>query len=116
MVVPGLRLAIFADGCFYHGCPEHGHLPKSNLEYWLPKLARNRKRDRVSRRALRKMGFAVWRFWEHELKGARMVRTQLVLHRRIKARIDLQRRQERIARSSPNADSVNSAPSTFLPA
>jgi DNA mismatch endonuclease, patch repair protein len=116
LVVPSLRLAIFADGCFYHGCPEHGHVPKSNVDYWLPKLVRNRKRDRASRRILRRMGFAVWRFWEHQLKGARMLRTQLVLHRRIKARIDLQRRQERIARSSPSADSVNSAPSAFLPA
>jgi DNA mismatch endonuclease (patch repair protein) len=59
VVVPGLRLAIFADGCFYHGCPEHGHVPKSNVGYWLPKLVRNRRRDRASRRALRRMGFAV---------------------------------------------------------
>jgi len=38
VVVAGLHLAIFADGCFYHGCPEHGHMPKSNVDYWLPKL------------------------------------------------------------------------------
>jgi len=91
VVVPGLRLAIFADGCFYHGCPEHGHVPKSNVGYWLPKLVRNRRRDRASRRALRRMSFAVWRLWEHELRGRRMARTQLVLARRLKARLDIHR-------------------------
>jgi len=91
VVVPGLRLAIFADGCFYHGCPEHGHVPKSNVKYWLTKLTRNRRRDRAKRRALRRMGFAVWRFWEHELKGRGMARTQLALARKLKARLDLHR-------------------------
>jgi DNA mismatch endonuclease (patch repair protein) len=94
VVVPGLRLAIFADGCFYHGCPEHGHTPKSNVGYWLPKLVRNRRRDRASRRVLLKMGFAVWRFWEHELRGRRMSRTQRVLARRLKAWLDHNRRRQ----------------------
>ena len=94
VVVPGLRLAIFADGCFYHGCPEHGHTPQSNVDYWLPKLMRNRRRDRASRRALRRMGFAVWRFWEHERGGRRMARTQLVLARRLKAWLDHNRRRQ----------------------
>jgi DNA mismatch endonuclease, patch repair protein len=87
VVVPGLRLAIFADGCFYHGCPEHGHVPKSNVDYWFPKLTRNQRRDRANRRALRRMGFAVWRLWEHELKGRRMARTQMALARRLKSRL-----------------------------
>ncbi|MBZ5669334.1 MAG: very short patch repair endonuclease [Acidobacteriia bacterium] len=91
VVVPSLHLAIFADGCFFHGCPEHGHKPKSNMKYWLPKLARNRKRDRTDRRALRKMGFAVWSFWEHELKGRRLTLTQRILARKLKARLDIHR-------------------------
>ena len=91
MVVPGLRLAIFADGCFCHGCPEHGHVPKSNVQYWLPKLERNCVRDLANRRVLRKMGFAVWRFWEHELNGKRMANTRVVLSRRLKAWLDLKR-------------------------
>jgi len=95
VVVPSLHPVIFADGCFYHGCPEHGHMPKSNLDYWLPKLVRNRRRDRTNRRVLRRMGFAVWSFWEHELKGRSMTRTHLVLERKLKARLDLHRsRQE----------------------
>jgi DNA mismatch endonuclease (patch repair protein) len=91
VVVPSLHLAIFADGCFFHGCPEHGHKPKSNMKYWLPKLARNRKRDRTNRRALRKMGFAVWSFWEHEFKGRRLTRTHRILERKLKARLDIHR-------------------------
>ena len=91
VVVPSLRLAIFADGCFYHGWPEHGHVPKSNAGYWLPKLARNRKRDRVSRKVLREMGYAVWSFWEHQLAGRRLARTQLALARRLRARLELRR-------------------------
>src|SRR5437879_5928610 len=39
------RLAVFVDGCFWHGCPKHGRNPDSNRAYWLPKLARNRDRD-----------------------------------------------------------------------
>lgn len=66
--VPSLRLALFLDGCFFHSCPVHGHIPKSNSEYWKPKLDRNRRRDRRSRDQLRRQGIAVYRFWEHELK------------------------------------------------
>jgi len=88
MVVPGLRLAIFADRRFDHGCPMHGHVPKSNAGYWLPKLVRSRRRDRASRRDLRRMGFAVWRLWEHELGGRRMARMRLALARRLKTWLD----------------------------
>ena len=97
VVIPSLRLAIFADGCFYHGCTEHGHVSKSNVDYWLPKLVRNRRRDRANRRVLRKMGFAVWRFWEQELKGRRLARTQLALTRKLKARLDLHRSRKEAA-------------------
>src|ERR1035441_964074 len=47
--IPSLRLVLFADGCFYHGCPRHGHQPKSNQEYWLPKLARRSEERRVGK-------------------------------------------------------------------
>jgi DNA mismatch endonuclease (patch repair protein) len=69
--IPSLRLVIFVDGCFYHGCPKHGHNPKSNKDYWIPKLARNLMRDKANRRALRETGFSVWRIWEHSFKGLR---------------------------------------------
>jgi DNA mismatch endonuclease (patch repair protein) len=66
--LPGLKLAIFADGCFWHSCPQHGRAPDDNADYWGPKLARNRERDHIARRELRRLGIRVVRFWEHELK------------------------------------------------
>jgi len=83
IVIPRLRVAIFADGCFYHGCSSHGHIPKSNLQYWLPKLARTKRRDKANRRELRRMGFAVWRFWEHSLEGKVLQRTGLTIQKRL---------------------------------
>lgn len=86
ILVPSLRLAIFADGCFYHSCPTHGRPPKSNRGYWVPKLARNVRRDRRSRRALRVLGYAVWRFWEHDLTGRAVAKTLLALEHRLAKR------------------------------
>jgi DNA mismatch endonuclease (patch repair protein) len=68
--LPGLRLAIFADGCFWHGCPAHGRTPGDNAHYWGPKLARNRQRDRLAVRTLRASGIVAVRIWEHDLKGS----------------------------------------------
>ena len=59
------RVAIFVDGCFWHGCPLHGTTPKSNVDYWVPKLARNAARDRDNNRRLADEGWEVLRFWEH---------------------------------------------------
>lgn len=59
------RLAIFVDGCFWHCCPEHGHVPNVNLGYWPEKLRRNRERDRLAGEHLRKAGWKVVRLWEH---------------------------------------------------
>jgi DNA mismatch endonuclease (patch repair protein) len=60
------RVAVFVDGCFWHCCPEHGTLPKSNADYWEPKLARNVKRDRETDAALAEAGWLTVRVWEHE--------------------------------------------------
>lgn len=83
ILVPSLKLIILADGCFYHCCPKHGHSPKSNVHYWLPKLARNVARDMSNRRMLRRMGFSVWRFWEHDLRGKALAKTQRRLQYRL---------------------------------
>ena len=61
------RVVIFVDGCFWHYCPKHGHIPKGNAIYWRPKLIRNRNRDRNVTRHLRHRGWRVIRIWEHEL-------------------------------------------------
>ena len=61
------RLAVFVDGCFWHGCPKHGRKPGSNRAYWLPKLRRNRERDSAVKRSLCSAGWTVIRLWEHDL-------------------------------------------------
>ena len=63
------RLAVFVDGCFWHGCPLHSHLPKSRRSYWIPKLTGNIVRDRQTNEQLRSAGWTVIRFWEHEMKN-----------------------------------------------
>jgi DNA mismatch endonuclease (patch repair protein) len=60
------RFAIFVDGCFWHCCPEHCHMPKTNVAYWSPKLAANVARDRKVDAALEADGWCVRRIWEHE--------------------------------------------------
>jgi DNA mismatch endonuclease (patch repair protein) len=60
------RVAVFVDGCFWHGCPEHGTSPRTNSGYWSAKVARNRARDSANDAALAEAGWAVVRVWEHE--------------------------------------------------
>lgn len=60
------RIAVFIDGCFWHGCPLHGTSPKRNADYWGPKLAANVARDRDTDQRLEDAGWHVLRFWEHE--------------------------------------------------
>lgn len=58
-------MAVFVDGCFWHGCPEHGTNPQSNSEWWATKLAANRARDEDTTRVLVQAGWKVLRIWEH---------------------------------------------------
>lgn len=60
------RVAVFIDGCYWHGCPLHLMLPKSNVAYWIPKIEANRRRDEETNRLLSEAGWTVLRFWEHE--------------------------------------------------
>jgi DNA mismatch endonuclease (patch repair protein) len=60
------RVAVFVDGCFWHGCPEHGTVPRQNVGYWTPKLAANKARDCAVDIALAGAGWRVLRVWEHE--------------------------------------------------
>jgi DNA mismatch endonuclease (patch repair protein) len=67
------RVAVFVDGCFWHGCPKpkHAPLPKTRAEWWAAKLARNRARDLLVTRTLRKAGWRVVRIWECDLAKAK---------------------------------------------
>ncbi|WP_420453867.1 very short patch repair endonuclease [Ilumatobacter sp.] len=60
------KVAVFVDGCFWHLCPDHCHLPKRNRAYWIPKLDANRARDERVTAALRSDGWHAIRVWEHE--------------------------------------------------
>lgn len=66
LVFEPARLAVFIDGCFWHGCPEHGNRPRTNQQWWAAKLDRNRQRDRDTDERLKAAGWQVLRFWEHE--------------------------------------------------
>lgn len=65
---PASRLAVFVDGCFWHGCATCGHFPKTNAGFWQAKILRNRERDLATRAVLEEQGISVLRFWEHDLK------------------------------------------------
>jgi DNA mismatch endonuclease, patch repair protein len=71
-----IRLAVFVDGCFWHGCPKHGTQPKGNRAFWKNKFARNKARDVLVTRTLRSAKWRVLRIWEHEL--ARKNETRLI--------------------------------------
>ena len=60
------KVAVFIDGCYWHGCPDHYALPKTNSGYWSPKIEGNRLRDRDTDARLVAAGWLVLRFWEHE--------------------------------------------------
>ncbi|RLK08423.1 very short patch repair endonuclease [Ruegeria conchae] len=60
------KLAIFVDGCFWHGCPQHGTSSKSNADFWRDKIETNKRRDLDTNRRLTEAGWRVLRVWEHE--------------------------------------------------
>lgn len=67
IVFPRARVAVFIDGCFWHGCPEHGRRRHEvNEWYWPEKIARNQRRDADTNARLREAGWTVVRIWEHE--------------------------------------------------
>ncbi len=66
MVFRPVKVAVFIDGCYWHGCPEHYVPPKTNSGYWSEKVLRNVERDRDTDRRLEEAGWLVLRFWEHE--------------------------------------------------
>ncbi|MCY3786885.1 MAG: very short patch repair endonuclease [bacterium] len=66
MVFRPAKVAVFIDGCFWHGCPEHYVEPRTNADYWSAKIARNKGRDSDTDQRLRDAGWTVLRYWEHE--------------------------------------------------
>lgn len=65
---PNHKLAIFVDGCFWHGCPRCASFPATNKKFWKEKIEGNKKRDKAVNMKLRKLGIRVIRFWGHDIK------------------------------------------------
>lgn len=62
------KVAVFVDGCFWHGCPRHFNIPQNNRPFWRKKIASNKLRDRHVNKKLRSQGWSVIRLWEHDIK------------------------------------------------
>lgn len=93
---PQFKLAVFVDGCFWHGCRKHLRMPSENREYWLQKIEGNAKRDKATIRILRGAGWRTLRIWEHELKVShRVVQRLIKALRGTLKRVQIQRRQKR---------------------
>ncbi len=79
LVFRGARLAVFVDGCYWHGCPQHYASPRTNATYWEGKIARNRARDAQVDADLKGAGWTSLRIWEHESAGAAADRVVTIL-------------------------------------
>jgi len=78
LVFSKAKVSIFIDGCFWHGCPQHGVRPKTNKKFWNKKIGGNKQRDVKVRNLLKAQGWVVVRFWEHEIKNDIFVVTEKI--------------------------------------
>lgn len=77
------KVAVFVDGCFWHGCPKHGTQAKANAEFWKNKIERNQERDKGTNYFLKKAGWKVVRIWEHENPEKASARIQKIVLKRL---------------------------------
>jgi DNA mismatch endonuclease (patch repair protein) len=73
------QLAVFVDGCFWHGCTKCGHIPKTRKSFWAAKIARNIERDRSINNFLEEGGVKVLRFWEHEVNDQKSLMSTITI-------------------------------------
>jgi DNA mismatch endonuclease (patch repair protein) len=76
-VFPKIKIAVFIDGCFWHGCSTHCRMPSSNVDYWNSKIDKNKIRDKNITKTLRMKGWQVIRIWEHEIKTGKLSQKKL---------------------------------------
>lgn len=86
LVFTRAKVAVFIDGCYWHGCSEHGTVARSNADYWSAKISRNKERDADTDRRLGDAGWTVVRVWEHEEVDAVVSRIRCALHASATAR------------------------------
>jgi DNA mismatch endonuclease (patch repair protein) len=94
---PRLRVAVFVDGCFWHFCPPHTHLPRANAAYWQAKLLANRQRDARHDAELAGAGWRVVRVWEHDAVEQAVAAVEAVL---VAARAENEAAQSTILRTT----------------
>lgn len=80
LVFTSERVAVFVDGCFWHGCPEHYTSPRTNAEFWLAKIGTNRSRDARVDEELRRLGWRPVRIWEHAIERDVDKAVRVVIH------------------------------------
>ncbi|MDO8593235.1 MAG: very short patch repair endonuclease [bacterium] len=68
LVLPKYKAVIFIDSCFWHGCKKHGSMPQTRKKFWKNKIARNKERDKEVDKYYKKLGWNIFRVWEHNLK------------------------------------------------
>jgi DNA mismatch endonuclease, patch repair protein len=85
---PGLRLAVFVDGCYWHGCTEHRSIPASNVRFWTAKIEGTRRRDATQVQWLEAAGWTVLRVWEHEALDEAVMRVMDTVRRLKQDRAD----------------------------
>jgi DNA mismatch endonuclease (patch repair protein) len=78
---PRRKIAVFVDGCFWHGCVDHSHVPASNHDWWQEKFRRNSARDAETDHHLWELGWHVVRLWEHEAAVEMLARVREALNR-----------------------------------
>ena len=97
------RVAIFVDGCFWHGCPQCFRMPKTNETYWRRKISRNIERDRQVSEELAALGWQVVRIWEHEIQQEPL---RVIQH----IRKDLESAKQAFQTSNPNRSNLPETP------
>ena len=83
LVIPAFNLAIFVNGCFWHGCPRCYTSPKHNRKWWNQKISNNRRRDRRAIRKLRNQGYSVLNLWEHDSDERMKIRISGAINHRL---------------------------------
>lgn len=68
LVLKKYKTVIFIDSCFWHGCKKHCRLPSTRQNYWIPKIERNKERDKEVNKHYKKLKWKIIRVWEHELR------------------------------------------------